>query len=189
MVLGAYRQILRNQALKLSNIQTHIAELQAYQSVFFWIMRLCLVYYILKVCGWTLVCSICKSWNFKAYRNIDLVNHKQSKHEHPSVIENLKTSISNKVEKTESLNKNVSEIDNDNIIKNEKQNNLILNHVNSDIETLNSAHTFTFKCQYCGKTFDDNFILKEHVINHSGPNILHATCLDYEESDWETDEE
>ena len=35
MVLGAYRQILRNQALKLSNIQTHIAELQAYQSAFF----------------------------------------------------------------------------------------------------------------------------------------------------------
>ena len=132
---------------------------------------------------------VCKSCEFKAYRNIDLVNHKQSKHEQPSLIENLKTSLSNKVEKTESLNKNVSEIDNDNIIKNEKQNNLILNHVNSDIETLNSAHTFTFKCQYCGKTFDDNFILKEHVINHSGPNILHATCLDYEESDWETDEE
>ena len=52
------KRILRNQALKLSNIQTHIAELQAYQSVFFWIMRACLVYYILKVCGWTLICSI-----------------------------------------------------------------------------------------------------------------------------------
>ena len=76
---------------------------------------------------------VCKSCEFKAYRNIDLVNHKQSKHEQPSVIENLKTPLSNKVEKTESLNKNVSEIDNENIIKNEKQNELILNHVNSDI--------------------------------------------------------
>ena len=61
--------------------------------------------------------------------------------------------------------------------------------MNSDIETLNSAHTFTFKCQYYGKTFDDNFILKEHIINHRGPNVLHAMRLDFEESDWETDEE
>ena len=133
--------------------------------------------------------SICKSCDFKAHRNIDLENHKQSKYEQPSVIENLKTLISNKVEKAEILNKNVSDIDNDNIIKDEKHNELSLNHENSDIETLNSSHTFSFKCQYCGKIFENNFILKEHIINHRGPNVLHAMRLDFEESDWETDEE
>ena len=55
--------------------------------------------------------------DFKAHRNIDLENHKQSKYEQPSAIENLKTLLLNKVEKAEILNKNVSDIDNDNIIK------------------------------------------------------------------------
>ena len=44
MVLGAYRQILRNQGLTFSNIQTHIAELQAYQNAVFWIMKACQKY-------------------------------------------------------------------------------------------------------------------------------------------------
>ena len=103
------------------------------------------------------------------------------------MIEKVKTLQSNKVEKTEILSKEVSEMEYDNIIKDDKQNKLILNHMNSTIEYLNSAPTF--KCRYCGELFGNNFILKEHITNHIGPNILHAKCLDSEESDWETDEE
>ena len=81
LLLGAYRHILRNQGFKVSNIQTHIAEIWAYQSAFFFIMRACLVYYILKVCGWTIICSIrclghidifweIKIWKFQTFRLI-----------------------------------------------------------------------------------------------------------------------
>ena len=58
MVLGAIGQILRNQGLKLWNIQAHIINFQAYQSAFFWVCLDQLVYYILKVYWWTLTCSI-----------------------------------------------------------------------------------------------------------------------------------
>ena len=58
MVLGAIGQILRNQGLKLWNIQAHIINFQAPQSVFFWVCLDQLVYYILKAYCWTLTCSI-----------------------------------------------------------------------------------------------------------------------------------
>ena len=63
--------------------------------------------------------SICKSCDFKAHRNIDSENHKQSKHEQPSVIGKLKTLLSIKIEKSEFLNKDVSVTHNDNVIKND----------------------------------------------------------------------
>ena len=100
------------------------------------------------------------------------VNTKESKIQNQSKeIENLKVLV-----KTRNLDSRVI-----------KQNLQVPSNMNGDIETINSTHSN--KCQYCGKLFDNKSILKEHIINHSGPNILQFKSLDSEESDWETDDE
>ena len=100
------------------------------------------------------------------------INTKESKIQNQSKeIENLKVLV-----KTQNLDNRVT-----------KQNLQVPSNMNGDIETINSTHSN--KCQYCGKLFDNKSILKEHIINHSGPNILQFKSLDSEESDWETDDE
>ena len=75
----------------------------------------------------------------------------------------------------------------DNSLSVKKQNLQVLSNINGGIETQNSIHSY--RCQYCGNIFDNKSILKEHIINHRGPNNLHFKSLESEESDWETDDE
>ena len=70
----------------------------------------------------------------------------------------------------------------DNSVKAKEQNKQIHNHMNEDIKD-------SYECPYCAKKFDSNSNLKDHIINHSGPNVLRSEVLDSEESDWETDDE
>ena len=90
----------------------------------------------------------------------------------------MKALILQKDKRIECLSQNISEIDS------VKPKNKIQNE---DDETVNSNYTNV--CQYCWGKFKKNSLLKEHIINHSGPNILHAKRFESEESDWETDDE
>ena len=74
----------------------------------------------------------------------------------------------------------------ENNVEVETQNVEIQNSMNGDIETQYITHS---RCSYCGKKFENDLILKEHIINHSGPNILNYKFSDSEESDWETDDD
>ena len=126
----------------------------------------------------------CNSCDFKALREMDLENHKQSKHDQLAIIKQLKTLLVNKDEKIEILNQKILEIDFDKNVQVEKQNEEIHNINHMKEKDLNCKETY--QCPYCAKKFNSNFILKDHIINHSGRNLLNAKVLDSEESDWET---
>ena len=100
-----------------------------------------------------------------------------------NLIAGLNGKISSKNLIIQKIDKKISE----NTVRVETQNVEIQNHKNEDSETKYSTHSK--RCPYCGKKFDNDIILKEHVINHSGPNILHYKYSDSEESDWETDDD
>ena len=127
-------------------------------------------------------CHLC---DFKALREMDLENHKQSKHDQLAIIKQLKTLLVNKDEKIEILNQKILEIDFDKNVQVEKQNEEIHNHMKEE----NLYCKETYQCPYFAKKFNSNFILKNHIINHSGRNLLNAKVLDSEESDRETDDE
>ena len=127
-------------------------------------------------------CNLCY---FKAGQKKDLEDHNKCMHEQPSIIRKLKALLADKDKRIEFLTKRMLDI-NDVNVKN--QNEEIKNPKNKDIENVNSS-TQTNECPYCGKKFSDNSILKKHIINHSGPNILNSKFVDSEESDWETDDD
>ena len=91
----------------------------------------------------------------------------------------LKTLIIAKDERINILDKKMSVIEKNENFKEVKQ--------NGDIEIQNSSQFNS--CPYCGKTFKSKLILNEHIINHSGQNVLSFKCLDSGDSDWETDDE
>ena len=102
------------------------------------------------------------------------INEKESTMKNQSKeIEDLKVLV-----KTQNFEDNVRVI---------KQNPTVPSNMNEGIKTQNSTHSY--RCQYCGNLFDNESILKKHIINHSGPNILQFKSVDFDESDWETDDE
>ena len=66
-------------------------------------------------------------------------------------------------------------------------------HLLPEIEFIKSESSrdkyHSYGCPYCGKKFESNSILKEHIRNHKGPNKLQFKSSDSEESDWETEDE
>ena len=117
-------------------------------------------------------------------KKIDLLesegeNLKTTIHKEKAQNDKLKTLLLSKDKRIKILDKKLSDI--------EKYNNDKPVDQNEDTEIQNNKHTNS--CPYCGKFFDNKSNLKEHIINHSGPNILHFKCSESGESDWETDDE
>ena len=126
----------------------------------------------------------CNSCYSKEGQKRDLEKHNHSKHEQPNIIEKLKTLLVNKDKEIEILSQKILDM---NDLKAENQKEQILEPIIEDTETEKSVYKNL--CPYCGKNFDNNSILKLHIVNHSGPNVLNSKLLEPEESDWETDDE
>ena len=101
--------------------------------------------------------------------------------------ENMIARLDDKISSQNLIIQKIDQKISENNVEVETQNVEIQNSMNGDIETQYNTHSN--RCRYCGKKFENDLILKEHIINHSGPNILNYKCSESEESDWETDDD